>query len=175
MFVCLFVCLGGFDPLKKFSLVWRRHHYRWKTEKFDFCPALMAIEQWGFCSAAHILWHPFILFISNCRAFGSGDVTTRFNDLGLSQLRFEHPTFRMRGDCSNWPRHHRSLNLVFYQYLEYSLQTWPSRCETTHVTTPGLLHHLLIFLYFVICYKNRDKGHDFCHRWFLCKPCKKWK
>ena len=57
LFVCLFVCLlGGFRSTQKFSLVWRRHHYRWKTAKFDFCPALMASEQWGFFIAAHILW-----------------------------------------------------------------------------------------------------------------------
>ena len=29
-----------------------------------------------------------------------------FNDLSLSQLGFEHPTFRMWGKCSNWLCHH---------------------------------------------------------------------
>ena len=37
-----------------------------------------------------------------CRAFGSGAVTICFYDLGLSWLRFEHPTFRLRGEyCNN--------------------------------------------------------------------------
>ena len=36
-----------------------------------------------------------------CRAFGSGAVTTRFYDLGLSRLGFEHPIFRLQGKRSN--------------------------------------------------------------------------
>ena len=44
-----------------------------------------------------------------CRAFGSGAVTTVFSDLGLSRLRFEHPTFRMRGECNNPQRHRCGL------------------------------------------------------------------
>ena len=39
--------------------------------------------------------------------FGSGAVTTCFNDLGLSQLGFEHPTFCLRGKRSNPLCHHR--------------------------------------------------------------------
>ena len=30
----LFVCLGFFIPLEDFSLIWRRHHYRWKAANF---------------------------------------------------------------------------------------------------------------------------------------------
>ena len=41
-----------------------------------------------------------------CRAFGSGAVNTWFYDLGVSRLGFGHPTFRMRGECSNRLRHH---------------------------------------------------------------------
>ena len=36
-----------------------------------------------------------------CRAFGSGAVTTCFYDLGLSSLRFEIATFRIRCERSN--------------------------------------------------------------------------
>ena len=36
--VCLFV------PLENFSLIWRRHHYRWWVAKFDLSSALIAIE-----------------------------------------------------------------------------------------------------------------------------------
>ena len=58
-FMCLqliFVCLF-FIPLESFSLIWRRHHYRWRVAKFDLCSELMAIEQWGFFSVPLLLWH----------------------------------------------------------------------------------------------------------------------
>ena len=42
---CLLVCLGFFVPLENFSLIWRRHHYRWRTVNFDLCSTLMTIEQ----------------------------------------------------------------------------------------------------------------------------------
>ena len=48
--LCLFVCLGFFIPLENYSLIWRRHHYQWRTANFDLSLALMAIEQWGFFS-----------------------------------------------------------------------------------------------------------------------------
>ena len=55
---CLFVCLfGGFSSLENFLLVWRRHHCRWRASNFDWSSALMAIEQWGFFSVSHLLWH----------------------------------------------------------------------------------------------------------------------
>ena len=54
--VCLF--LGEFIvPLENFSLIWRRHHYRWRAANFFLCSALMAIEQWGFYCMPHLLWH----------------------------------------------------------------------------------------------------------------------
>ena len=40
-----------------------------------------------------------------CRAFGSGAVSTCFNDLGLLRPEFEHSTFRMQGERFNWLRH----------------------------------------------------------------------
>ena len=55
--VFLFVCLGFIVPLDNFSLIWRRHHYRWMSANFDLCLALMAIEQWVFFSVPHLLWH----------------------------------------------------------------------------------------------------------------------
>ena len=53
----LFVCFGFIVPLEKFSLLWRRHHYRWTAANFDLCLALMAIEHWGSLSVPHLLWH----------------------------------------------------------------------------------------------------------------------
>ena len=54
--VCLFVCLF-FVPRKNFSLIWRRHYWRWRSADFDLCSALMAIEQLGFFNVPHLLWH----------------------------------------------------------------------------------------------------------------------
>ena len=57
---CFFVCLGF--PLENFSLIWRRHHFRWRAAHPDPCWALSE----GFL-ARHIYcdtWHPFIIVIS---------------------------------------------------------------------------------------------------------------
>ena len=51
--ICLFVCLF-FVPLKNFSLIWRRHYWRWRAANFDLCSALMAIKQWVFFSMPHL-------------------------------------------------------------------------------------------------------------------------
>ena len=42
---------------KNFSIIWRRHHFRWRAANFDLCSAVMAIEQWGFFRVRHLLWH----------------------------------------------------------------------------------------------------------------------
>ena len=48
---------GFLVPLENFSVIWRRHHCRWRASNFDLCSAIMAIEQWGFFSVLHLLWH----------------------------------------------------------------------------------------------------------------------
>ena len=48
----IFVCLVFYIPLKNFSLIWKRYHYRWRATNLTY-----AIEQWGFFSAQHWLWH----------------------------------------------------------------------------------------------------------------------
>ena len=54
----LFVSLWFFVPLENFSLIWKRHNCRWRAANLDLCSALMAIiEQWGFFSVPHLLWH----------------------------------------------------------------------------------------------------------------------
>ena len=116
-----FVCLWFFFPLENFSLIWRLHHCQWRAANFDQCSVLMANEQWGFFSMPHLLWHGTSPRTSDthtyCWAFSSGAVTTCFYDLGLSWLGFEHPIYRLRGECStllfisNLPlRKDRSLN-----------------------------------------------------------------
>ena len=52
-----FVSLVFIIQLEKFSLIWRRHHCRWRAANFDLCSALMAIEQWGFFNVPHPLRH----------------------------------------------------------------------------------------------------------------------
>ena len=53
----IFSLFGVFVLLEKFSLIWRRQHCRWRTAHFDLYSALMSIEQWGFFSVPHVLWH----------------------------------------------------------------------------------------------------------------------
>ena len=53
----MFVCLKVFFPLENIWLIWRRYHFRWRGANFDLCSALMAIEQWGFFTVPHLLWH----------------------------------------------------------------------------------------------------------------------
>ena len=82
---CLFFfvfILESIFPLENFSLIWRRHHCRWRTANFDIYSALMTIEQWGFFIVPHLVWHgssPRTCDnLTYCRAFGSGAVTTCF-------------------------------------------------------------------------------------------------
>ena len=61
-------CLEFFVPLENFSLIWGRHHFRWRVANFDLCSALMAIEKWWFFRVPHCTFcdtgHPFIVVIS---------------------------------------------------------------------------------------------------------------
>ena len=67
-FVCLFVCLLEFIvPLENFSLIWRRHHCRWRAANFYVCSALMAIEQLGFFNVPHLLLHGPTLYNGHLR------------------------------------------------------------------------------------------------------------
>ena len=70
--------------------------------------ALMTIEQWGFFSVPHLLWHGASVYNlrthntrTYCRAFGSRAVPTCFYDLDLSQFWIEYSTFRLRNERSN--------------------------------------------------------------------------
>ena len=83
----LFFCMELIIPLENFSLIQIRHHYRWMAAKIDLYSAHTAIEQWGFFSVPHLLWHgtsnfmviskdPWHAHLALSRAFGSGAVTT---------------------------------------------------------------------------------------------------
>ena len=62
LFVCLFVCLFVSRSTRQFFT---------HTEKSSLpgkgCSALMAIEQWGFCSVQHLLWHGVSVYNGNFR------------------------------------------------------------------------------------------------------------
>jgi hypothetical protein len=50
--------LRFYVPLKNISLIWRRHHERWRAAKFrPIWSALKAFEQGGFFTMPHLLWH----------------------------------------------------------------------------------------------------------------------
>ena len=117
----LLVCLWFIIPLENFSLIWRRHHCRWRTANVDLCSALMAIciEQWGFFTVPHLLCHRACVYNGHLRErltltciAERGAVTTCFHNLGLSRLEFEHPTFRLRVQRSNPLRHRRVKGLI---------------------------------------------------------------
>ena len=50
-------CMEFIVLLENFSLIWRRHHCRWRAAHFDLCSALLVIEQWGFFYMPHPLRH----------------------------------------------------------------------------------------------------------------------
>ena len=56
-FASLFVYLRFIVPLENFPLIWIRRHSRWRGANLDLNLALMAIEQWGFYSVPHLMWH----------------------------------------------------------------------------------------------------------------------
>ena len=101
-------------PLGNFSLIWRRHQYRWRAE--NFLPVLGTHDHWAnfmvLLSVSHLLWHGASVYNGHlrgpvtsdthnyCRVFGSGAITTCFYDSDLLRLGFEHPTFRLKGEHS---------------------------------------------------------------------------
>ena len=84
---CLFVCLFVLElivPLENFSLIWRRHHYQWRAANFDLCSALVAMEQWGFFSMPHLLWHGALVY--NCYFRGPATLTSVAEGLAVELL-----------------------------------------------------------------------------------------
>ena len=67
LYYWLSVILGIFVPIEDFSLIWRRHHYRWWAANFDQCSVRMVIERWGFFSVPHLLWNGTSVYIVHLR------------------------------------------------------------------------------------------------------------
>ena len=127
LFIVLKVSLGFIIPLENFSLIWRRHHYRWRAANFDLSMTLKAIEQWGFFSVPLLLLHGASVYNGHLRGpltltpIASRAVTTCFYDSSLLRLGFEHPTFRLRGQRSNPLRHRRGEKFIKYNIMPLSL------------------------------------------------------
>ena len=153
LFGCLFVWLVGwvvgvgwgfgfFVLLENFSLISKHHHYWWKAAFFFYlCMALLVIEQWGFLSVLHRVWHNQTVFIGHLWApvtlipvtKRSLAVTTCFNDLGLSRMGFEHPTSACEAKHSKQLRHRSDLNkmivhLIIVQHI-MNMQTMTFFCN----------------------------------------------
>ena len=116
MAICLFVYFGLFVPLENLLLIWRSHHYRWSATNFDLCSALMPIEQWGFFSMPHLLWHGASIYNGHHRGpvtlkpiaeRWAGELSLPIFTTYVCRLGFEHPIFRLRGERSNQLRHRR--------------------------------------------------------------------
>ena len=110
-----------FVPLENFSLIWRRHHCRWRAANFDLCSELMVIEQWGFFIVPHLLRHMAFVYTGHLR--GPVRITPIAELLGV-ELSLPVSTTRV---CRDWDSN-----------------TQPSACEAialTHcatATVPGL-------------------------------------
>ena len=134
LFVCLFAWVF-FSSHSRIFHSYGKSQLPVKGFRFDLYSTFMAIEQWGFISMPHLLWHGSSVkndhlrkprdTHTSCRAFSCGAVTTSFYDLGLSRLGLKHPTFRLRGERTNSMRHRRGLNttLRFFNLLK-SKVTW---------------------------------------------------
>ena len=117
-----FVCFFVWVQIKNFSLIWRRHHYRWRAANFDLYSALMAIEHWawGFFGVSH-LWQGASIYNGRLRGpVTLAPVAERLAvELSPSLFttllsRFEHPTIRMLDKCSDRLCHHRGPMLWVY-------------------------------------------------------------
>ena len=119
----LYVCLGSIVLRENFSLILRRHHYRWRVAN-DLCLALMAIEQWGFFSVPHLLWHGTSVYNSHLRGPATLTPIAERLEVELSLLvitthcanaavkMFETST--LRANCA-----FRMMHLCFWLWVEY--------------------------------------------------------
>ena len=110
-FVCLFVYLEFIKPLENFSLIWRRHHCRWRAEILTYLRHSWPLSSEGSLTC-HTHWDtglPFIMVISEhpwhshlllsvwqCSYhylfLRLGSVATR-DRTPISRMRGERPTF----------------------------------------------------------------------------------
>ena len=97
-------------PLENCSLIWRLQYYRLRAAKFELCSALMVNKQGGFLQLATPIGTRGIPINGHLRGpMTRTPIAERlavdmsepgFFYLGLLRMRFEHPTFRLRGKRS---------------------------------------------------------------------------
>ena len=108
-FNIIFCSFGVFVPLER--IVWIGHHYRWKATNFDQFSALIDIVQWGdtptVACGIHLYWSSPRTLDTQTYCWAFGNAITCFNELGPSQLRFEH--ICMRCERSNQVLHCRGI------------------------------------------------------------------
>ena len=106
--VVVIIYLELIVPLGNFSLIWRRHHCRWRAANFDLCSALMAIEQWRFFNVPHPLRHGLTLYNGHLR----GPVTlTPVAERRLA-VELSLPVFTTYG---------QDRSPIFYQHVMFQL------------------------------------------------------
>ena len=138
-------CLGVFVPFENFSLIWRRHHYRWTAANLELYSALMVIKQWFFlaCHTFCDTEHPLIMVISEDPWHWHllPSVTSCFIDLGLSRLGFKHPTFRMRNKtiCAHWYWHWLKKT-ISVKLCNFIFQTNPKFVWRQNITNYPIIH-----------------------------------
>ena len=101
-------CLVFFVPLENFSLIWSRHHCRWRAANFDPCSELMAIELWGFFSVSYLLWHGESVYNGQLR--GSMTLTPNAERLAVELLLPVLTTFYVF--LSKFCKNYRKKNLT---------------------------------------------------------------
>ena len=105
----MWFCLGFLGKfvvqLENFSLICRPQNCQWRAANFDFCSALMAIENLGFCDTGH----PFMMVISEhpCHSY----ILPSF----YLFLRLRSATAWIQ--TSNFPHARRTLTFIKPTYL----------------------------------------------------------
>ena len=139
VFVCLFVWV--YRPTLDFSLIWRNHHCRWRAVNFHLCSAFMAIEQWGFSNASHLVWHGPTFYNWHIR----GPVTLTPHAEGLlvelSLCVFTNQVCRKRG--SNPDIQHTRWTLYLYATAAVN--------NSKYFTTPNTMI-LVFFIWKKLCW-----------------------
>ena len=116
----LFLFVFSFD-FSSHSRIFHSHGHvtiaLWRPANIDLCSAFMAIEQWGFSNVPHLLWHGASVYNSHlqwpvpvtpiAQRLAVELLLPVFYDICLSWVGFEHPTLRLRGECSYPLRHRR--------------------------------------------------------------------
>ena len=143
----MFVCLGVFVPLENFSLIWRRRHYLWRTTNFDLYSAVITIEQWGFFSVPHLLWH------------GPTNIMVISEDLWHSHLL--PIVWRILAEGFKDNTYSNYLHTIYY--IWYAQGAWVSTCmifeKCIHDVKKIVTKRYIVFRLFIIYkYMCRDIG-----------------